>query len=58
MQTLTGKQYLWTLRVLAVGWQPYGDTSKYVPRPRAIKFLGSGWAAIRPYLNRTGLNVL
>lgn len=55
-KTLTTKQYLWTLRVLARGWQTYGEPGRYIPSPRTTKILGPAWAAIRPYLNRTGLH--
>ena len=54
--TLTTKQYLWTLRVLARGWQPYGDPSRYIPSPRSMTILGPGWATIRRYLTRTELH--
>lgn len=53
---LTTKQYLWTLRVLARGWQEYGEAGGYVPSPRSTKLLGAGWKAIRPYITRTGLH--
>lgn len=47
--TLTTKQYLWTLRVLARGWQRYEWwvlPHDYVPSPRSTKILGPGWTAI------------